>query len=71
MASQGTGIEDPPGTTVFSGEFTIIGGTGIFSNATGGGAYAGSADVIAGLGQFGMDGVISGFGGSSNQVSVR
>jgi hypothetical protein len=64
--SVGTGIEDPPGSTVFSGDFTVTGGTGHFSNATGSGTYAGSADVIAGIGQFDMDGVISGFGGPGN-----
>ncbi len=64
MASHGTGIEDPPGRTVFSGVFEIVGGTGIFSSATGSGTYAGTADVAAGVGQFDVDGVISGFGGS-------
>ena len=64
--SVGTGIEDPPGSTVFSGDFTVIGGTGHFANATGGGTYAGTADVAAGIGQFDMDGVIVGFGGPGN-----
>jgi len=66
FTSVGTGIEDPPGSTVFSGDFTVIGGTGHFTNATGGGTYAGTADVAAGIGQFDMDGVIVGFGGPGN-----
>jgi hypothetical protein len=66
MTSHGTSIEDPPGNAVFSGDFTIIGGTGIFTNATGSGTYAGTADVAAGVGQFDMDGFISGFGGNGN-----
>jgi hypothetical protein len=62
-SSVGIGIEDPPGTVVFSGDFTIAGGTGRFTNATGNGTYAGSADTFAGIGHFTIDGVISGFGG--------
>lgn len=62
-SSAGTGIEDPPGIVVFSGNITFTGGTGIFINASGSGTYAGSADVATGLGQFEIDGVISRFGG--------
>lgn len=64
--SVGTGIEDPPGYPVFSGEITFTGGTGIFAQATGSGTYAGTADSFAGTGQFEIDGVISGFGGPGN-----
>jgi hypothetical protein len=62
-SSAGTSIEDPPGIAVFSGNITFTGGTGFFSNASGSGTYAGTADVGTGLGQFEIDGVISGFGG--------
>jgi len=61
--SVGTSTEDPPGTAQFQGEFTWVGGTGIFANATGGGSYGGSADTNAGTGMWSMDGDISGFGG--------
>ena len=66
MNSVGIATEDPPGSTQFSGDFTITGGTGHFSNATGGGTYAGTADLIAATGQYEMDGVILGFGGPGN-----
>jgi len=59
----GTSIEDPPGTATFSGEFTFTGGTGRFTNATGGGTYAGTADLFAAVDHWTFDGVISGFGG--------
>ena len=61
--SVGTGTEDASGNAVFSGTITFAGGTGIFSNATGSGTYAGTADTVAGVGQFEIDGEISGFGG--------
>lgn len=64
--SVGIGIEDPPGTAAFNGEFTITGGTGHFANASGTATYAGTADTFAGTGQFEIDGVISGFGGTGN-----
>jgi hypothetical protein len=64
--SAGTSTEDPPGTTQFQGEFTWTGGTGIFANVTGSGTYGGTADVVAGVGNWGMDGVIAGFGGPGN-----
>jgi|GEM_PF-2546230 len=66
FTSVGSGIEDPPGSVVFSGDFTVIGGTGHFSNATGSGTYAGTADTFAAKGQYEMDGVIMGFGGPGN-----
>lgn len=66
MTSAGISFEDPPGTLVFSGDFTITGGTGHFSNATGSGTYAGTADAVAGVGQSEWNGVISGFGGPGN-----
>jgi hypothetical protein len=59
----GTSIEDPPGTATFSGDFTFTGGTGRFTNATGGGTYAGTADLFAGVDHWTFEGVISGFGG--------
>ena len=65
-SSAGTSIEDPPGIAVFSGNITFTGGTGIFNNATGSGTYEGTADAAAGVGQFEIDGEISGFGGQSN-----
>ena len=64
--SAGTAIEDPPGTVVFSGKITFAGGTGRFSNASGSGTYAGSANLIASTGMFDIDGTISGFGGSGD-----
>lgn len=65
-SSDGEGIEDPPGTTIFSGDITFTGGTGRFADATGDGTYEGSADVIAGLGQFTIDGTIEGFVGDDD-----
>ena len=59
----GTGIEDPPGTNTFQGELTWTGGTGIFANVSGTGTYAGTADSFALTGDWGMEGVIAGFGG--------
>ena len=64
--SVGIGIEDPPGIATFSGAITFAGGTGHFSNATGSGTYTGSADTAAGVGQFDIDGTITGFGGPGN-----
>jgi len=64
--SVGIGIEDPPGTAVFTGSITFTGGTGHFSNATGSGSYSGSANTFAGVGQFDIDGTLSGFGGPGN-----
>lgn len=61
--SVGTGIEDPPGYPIFSGNITFTGGTGFFSNASGTGTYSGTADSEAGTGQFEIHGEISGFGG--------
>jgi hypothetical protein len=66
MTSVGIGIEDPPGTAQFSGEFTITGGTGFFEGVAGGGTYEGAANTIAGTGQYEMDGSITGFGGPGN-----
>jgi hypothetical protein len=49
-----------PGDVAFSGNFWFVpGGTGRFAGATGGGTYNGTADTIAGFGQFDLDGVIS------------
>ena len=64
--SVGIGIEDPPGVAVFTGDITFTGGTGLFSNATGSGTYSGSADTAAGVGQFDINGTLSGFGGPGN-----
>jgi len=64
--SAGTSTEDPPGTTQFQGELTWTGGTGIFANVSGGGTYAGTADVVAGIGIWGIEAVIAGFGGPQN-----
>jgi len=64
--AEGTGTEDPPGTTQFQGELIWTGGTGIFAGASGSGTYGGTADAIAGIGNWGMEGVISGFGGPGN-----
>ena len=61
--SAGIATEDPDGTVVFSGSITFTGGTGMFSNATGSGTYAGTANTAVGEGQFEIDGDISGFGG--------
>jgi hypothetical protein len=65
-SSAGTSVEDPPGIAVFSGNITFTGGTGIFSNASGSGTYEGTADVAAEVGQFEIEGEISGFGGQVN-----
>jgi hypothetical protein len=65
--SVGTAIEDPPGIAVFHGDITFSGGTGRFSNATGTGTYAGTADPAAGTGHFLIDGHISGFGRRMHQ----
>ena len=64
--SVGTGIVDPTGNPIFSGNITFTGGTGNFSNANGTGTYSGTADIAAGTGQFEIDGVISGFGWKVN-----
>lgn len=62
--SVGTAIEDPPGFPIFDGDIWFTGGTGRFSNTTGSGTYSGTADSAAGVGQFDIDGNISGFGGN-------
>lgn len=62
-SSGGVAVEDPPGTAVVIGEFTITGGTGRFKNASGGGTVVVTADLAAGTSFFDADGVISGFGG--------
>jgi len=59
----GTSIEDPPGSATFSGSFTVTGGTGRFTNATGGGDFAGNSDLVAGVDHWEFDGTISYFGG--------
>jgi hypothetical protein len=48
-----------PTNAIFWGDFTITGGTGRFDGASGSGMYAGTADTIAGVGQYDFDGVIS------------
>ena len=48
-----------PTNLVFWGDFTITGGTGRFESASGGGTYAGTADGVAGVGQYDLDGMIS------------
>jgi hypothetical protein len=56
----GTAMPGPgPGDVVFSGNYTMDGGTGRFENVTGHGTYAGSANEIAAVGQFDLVGVIS------------
>ena len=62
----GTSIEGAPGTAIFQGDMTFVGGTGIFKNASGNGTYAGSAVLADLMGQTEYDGVISGFGGQGN-----
>ena len=52
----------PPGTAVLIGEFTFDGGTGRFKNASGGGTFEVTADLIAETSFFDLDGVISDFG---------
>ena len=47
------------GDVIFGGNFTFTGGTGRFASASGGGTYAGSANTIAGVGQYDMVGEIS------------
>jgi hypothetical protein len=47
------------GDVIFGGWFTFVGGTGRFATASGMGTYAGTANTIAGVGQYDMDGVIS------------
>ena len=66
-SSVGTAIEDPPGIAVFHGDITFSGGTGRFSNATGTGTYAGTAEPAVGTGHFLIDGQISGFGRRMHQ----
>ena len=51
-----------PGGVIFSGDYTVTGGTGRFSGATGGGIFAGSAlflDETDGIGCFAVVGTIS------------
>ena len=55
----GTATQPTPTTVIFSGTFTFTGGTGRFENATGGGTFAGTADLAAATGQYVMDGEIS------------
>ena len=56
----GTAVPGPgPGDVIFSGNFTFVGGTGRFATATGGGTYAGTANTIAAVGQFDINGMIS------------
>ena len=55
IATDGAG----PGDVVFSGEYVITGGTGRFVDATGGETYAGTANVIEGVGEYVMEGRIS------------
>jgi len=65
--SAGTGEADAFGNPFFDGNITFSGGTGRFSNATGSGTYAGTADIAAGTGHFEIDGQISGFGRRRHQ----
>jgi len=60
FAGRGDFVGPGPGDVAFTGEFWFLpGGTGRFENASGGGTYDGTADTIAGFGQFDLDGVIS------------
>jgi hypothetical protein len=61
-------VEGFPDSTVFNGNFTFVGGTGRFENATGGGTYAGSANTAAAQGQFDMEGSISMMAGSKSPI---
>ena len=56
----GVSVQDPSGTAVVDGEFTIAGGTGRFENASGSGTIVITAELAAGTSEFEMDGVISG-----------
>jgi hypothetical protein len=55
----GSGVDDETGLSFFSGDWTVTGGTGRFALATGGGTYAGTADVSIGTGQITLVGEIS------------
>ena len=61
LSFETVGNFDPsdPTNVSFWGDFTFTGGTGRFANATGSGTYAGTADTIAGVGQYDMNGMIS------------
>ena len=55
----GSGVDEETGLSFFSGDWTVTGGTGRFAGATGGGTYAGTADVSIGTGEITLVGEIS------------
>jgi hypothetical protein len=55
----GSGVDDVTGLTTFWGDWTVTGGTGRFTGATGGGTYEGTADGTQGTGQITLVGEIS------------
>jgi hypothetical protein len=62
LVVQPGGTINVAGGVIFSGDYTVMGGSGRFSGATGGGVFAGSAlflDETDGIGCFALVGTIS------------
>jgi hypothetical protein len=57
--SGGSAVDEETGLTNFWGDWTVTGGTGRFTGATGGGTYEGTADGTQGTGQITLVGEIS------------
>ena len=58
-AYEGTGsLPDEHGNSVLSGTFVITGGTGRFSDATGGGTFQGSGNAVTGVASLSYRGAI-------------
>jgi len=55
----GSAVDEETGISSFWGDWTVTGGTGRFSGATGGGTYAGTAVLAQGAGQITFEGEIS------------
>jgi len=54
----GGSMTDAAANITFSGDWEIVGGTGRFGNAQGGGTYEGSANAISGRGEWSLGGTI-------------